>query len=160
MTREHDISLTYLQSLLEDVFNLLEVGLLIRIEHQILEVLSLQLAYSLPLTHSPAFARTSHLFLCPNAMQVLDCGGCPWGQVSIKSMPMRSSARQRTRSSRRPCRPHRSSRRGYRPWRVRSSLMVYQCGKGRCASRRRHPRRTWRSPPFPMRRYRVRPRSR
>ena len=42
MTREHDISLTYLQSLLEDVFNLLEVGLLIRIEHQILEVLSLQ----------------------------------------------------------------------------------------------------------------------
>jgi len=39
MTREHETSLSYLHSLVSDVFNLLEVGLLIRIEHQLLEVL-------------------------------------------------------------------------------------------------------------------------
>ena len=71
MTREHDISLTYLQSLLEDVFNLLEVGLLIRIEHQILEVLSLQLAYSLPLTHSPATLRA---YVAPFPLPQCDAG--------------------------------------------------------------------------------------
>ena len=31
-------------------------------------------------------------------------GGCPWTPGNIKSTPTRSSARQRTRSSRRPCR--------------------------------------------------------
>lgn len=42
MTREQETSLTYLHSLLENVFNLLEVGLLVKIEHQILEVLNSQ----------------------------------------------------------------------------------------------------------------------
>ena len=83
-------------------------------------------------------------------------GGSPWGQ-DIKSMPTRSSAWQRTRSSRRPSRPHRSSGRGKRPWILRSSLTVHRCGKGRSlsTSRRRHPRRTTTrsSAPFPMRRH-------
>ena len=128
MTREHETSLSYLHSLVSDVFNLLEVGLLIRIEHQLLEVQSSQpvLTHSLALAplpqHSPMRCRC-WTGGCP----------CPWGQ-GIKSMPMRSSARQRKRSSRRPCRPHKSSCRGRRPWIVR-------------------PRRTRRSPQFPMRRH-------
>jgi len=43
MTREHTPSLALLHSLLEDVFNLLKVELLIRIEHQLLEVLEWRL---------------------------------------------------------------------------------------------------------------------
>ena len=41
-------------------------------------------------------------------------GGCPWGEGIISRTPTRSSARQRTRSRRRPtpCRPHRSFCRG------------------------------------------------
>ena len=39
MTREHTLSLIFLHSLLEDVFNLLDVELLILIESQLLEVL-------------------------------------------------------------------------------------------------------------------------
>ena len=42
MTREQETSLTYLHSLLANVFNSLEVGLLVKIEHQILEVLNSQ----------------------------------------------------------------------------------------------------------------------
>ena len=42
MTREHTLSLIFLQSLLEDVFNLLDVERLILIESQLLEVLSSQ----------------------------------------------------------------------------------------------------------------------
>ena len=42
MTREHTLSLIFLQSLLEDVFNLLYVERLILIESQLLEVLSSQ----------------------------------------------------------------------------------------------------------------------
>ena len=128
MTREHETSLSYLHSLVSDVFNLLEVGLLIRIEHQLLEVQSSQpvLTHSLALAplpqHSPMRCRC-WTGGCP----------CPWGQ-GTKSMPMRSSARQRKRSSRRPCRPHKSSCRGRRPWIVR-------------------PRRMRRSPQFPMRRH-------
>ena len=49
MTREHETSLSYLHSLVSDVFNLLEVGLLIRIEHQLLEVQSSQ-----PVLNSPS----------------------------------------------------------------------------------------------------------
>ena len=68
---------------MQDVFNLLDVRLLSRIEHQLLEVLSSQ-----PAPYSPT-ASTSHLFapqpmrrkrlaphsslpLCANAVQVLD----------------------------------------------------------------------------------------
>ena len=134
MTREHETSLSYLHSLVSDVFNLLEVGLLIRIEHQLLEVHSSQPALNpqpRPCTFASAFPDACRCWTggCP----------CPRGQ-GIKSMPMRSSARQRKRSSRRPCRPHKSSCRGRRPWIVR-------------------PRRTRRSPQCPMRR-RERRRSR
>jgi hypothetical protein len=123
MTREHETSLSYLHSLVSDVFNLLEVGLLIRIEHQLLEVQSSQPVLNpqpRPRTFASAFPVRCRCWTggCP----------CPWGQ-GIKSMPMRSSARQRKRSSRRPCRPHKSSCRGRRPWIVR-------------------PRRTRRSPQF------------
>ena len=151
MTREQHLPLSYLHSLVKDVFNLLEVRLLVRIEHQLLEVQSSQPAPN-P-TASP-----SHLCLSLPAPMRRRCwaGGFPWGQ-DIKSMPTRSSAWQRTRSSRRPCRPHRSSGRGKRPWILRSSLTVHRCGKGRSlsTSRRRHPRRTTtrRSAPFPMRRH-------
>ena len=60
MTREHTLSLIFLHSLLEDVFNLLDVEQLILIEIQLLEVLISQHA---PITHSPALARNSHLCL-------------------------------------------------------------------------------------------------
>ena len=60
MTREHTLSLIFLHSLLEDVFNLLDVEQLILIEIQLLEVLISQPA---PITHSPALARNSHLCL-------------------------------------------------------------------------------------------------
>ena len=135
MTREHETSLSYLHSLVSDVFNLLEVGLLIRIEHQLLEVHSSQPALNpqpRPRTFASAFPDACRCWTggCP----------CPWGQA-IKSMPMRCSARQRKRSSRRPCRPHKSSCRGRRPWIVR-------------------PRRTRRSPQCPMRRHERRRSSR
>ena len=58
MTREHETSLSYLHSLVSDVFNLLEVGLLIRIEHQLLEVHSSQPALNpqpRPRTFASAF---------------------------------------------------------------------------------------------------------
>ena len=42
MTREQHLPLSYLHSLVKDVFNLLEVRLLVRIEHQLLEVQSSQ----------------------------------------------------------------------------------------------------------------------
>ena len=149
MTRDQQpASLSYLHSLVQDVFNLLEVRLLVRIEHQLLEVQSSQPAPN-P-TASP-----SHLCLSLPAPMRRRCwaGGFPWGQ-DINSMPTRSSARQRTRSLRRPCRPHRSSGRGNRPWILRSSLTVHRCGKGRSlsTSRRGHPRRTTTtrcSAPFP-----------
>lgn len=38
MTRDNDLRLPYLHCLLMDVFNLLEVGLLVKLEHQLLEV--------------------------------------------------------------------------------------------------------------------------
>lgn len=38
LTRDSDLRLPYLHSLLKDVFNLLEVGLLVKLEHQLLEV--------------------------------------------------------------------------------------------------------------------------
>ena len=66
MTREHETSLSYLHSLVSDVFNLLEVGLLIRIEHQLLEVQSSQPVLNpqpRPRTLASAF---------PDAVQVLD----------------------------------------------------------------------------------------
>ena len=60
MTREHETSLSYLHSLVSDVFNLLEVGLLIRIEHQLLEVQSSQPVLNpqpRPRTFASAFPR-------------------------------------------------------------------------------------------------------
>ena len=67
MTREQHLPLSYLHSLVKDVFNLLEVRLLVRIEHQLLEVQSSQPAPN-P-TASP-----SHLCLSipQYAVQVLD----------------------------------------------------------------------------------------
>ena len=66
MTREHETSLSYLHSLVSDVFNLLEVGLLIRIEHQLFEVQSSQPVLN-PQPRPRAFASAF-----PDAVQVLD----------------------------------------------------------------------------------------
>ena len=66
MTREQHLPLSYLHSLVKDVFNLLEVRLLVRIEHQLLEVQSSQPAPSL--TASPSHLASASL---PNAAQVL-----------------------------------------------------------------------------------------
>jgi len=38
LTRDSDLRLPYLHGLLMDIFNLLEVGLLVQLEHQLLEV--------------------------------------------------------------------------------------------------------------------------
>jgi len=71
VSREAEPRLSYLHSRVQDVFNLLEVALLSRIEHQLLEVLSSQPAP----TYSPT-ASTSHLFapqpVCQCVVQVLD----------------------------------------------------------------------------------------
>ena len=48
VSREGDSSLSYLLSRVQDVFNLLDVRLLSRIEHQLLEVLSSQPAPTAP----------------------------------------------------------------------------------------------------------------
>ena len=74
MTREHETSLSYLHSLVSDVFNLLEVGLLIRIEHQLLEVQSSQ-----PVLNPQPRPRTSASAF-PDAVQVLDWRMPKWGQ--------------------------------------------------------------------------------
>jgi hypothetical protein len=75
MTREHTLSLIFLHSLLEDVFNLLDVELLILIERQLLEVLSSQPAHN-PQPCSRAYCTFASLLthsLPPhNAMQVLE----------------------------------------------------------------------------------------
>ena len=66
MTREHETSLSYLHSLVSDVFNLLEVGLLIRIEHQLLEVHSSQPALNpqpRPRTFASAFPDASNPYV-------------------------------------------------------------------------------------------------
>ena len=71
VSRDGAHSLRDLHSRVQDVFNLLEVALLSRIEHQLLEVLSSQPAP----TYSPT-ASTSHLFapqpVCQCGVQVLD----------------------------------------------------------------------------------------
>ena len=69
VSREGDSSLSYLLSRVQDVFNLLDVRLLSRIEHQLLEVLSSQPA---PVAPQPR----PRISLCPtavcaNAVQVL-----------------------------------------------------------------------------------------
>ena len=93
--------LSYLLGRVQDVFNLLDVTLLSRIEHQLLEVLSSQPA---PIAPQPR----PRISLPHSACAPMRCrcwtGGCPWTPGNIKSTPTRSSARQRTRSSRRPCR--------------------------------------------------------
>ena len=95
-----DLSLSYLLSRVQDVFNRLDVTRLSRIEHQLLKVLSSQPA---PIAPQPR-PRIS----LPHSCAPMRCrcwtGGCPWTPGNIKSTPTRSSARQRTRSSRRPCR--------------------------------------------------------
>ena len=48
VSREAEPRLSYLHSRVQDVFNLLEVALLSRIEHQLLEVLSSQPAPTAP----------------------------------------------------------------------------------------------------------------
>ena len=67
VSREGDLSLSYLRSRVQDVFNLLDVTLLTRIEHQLLEVLSSQPA---PVAPQPR-PRISLPHLCANAVQVL-----------------------------------------------------------------------------------------
>ena len=101
VSREAEPRLSYLHSRVQDVFNLLDVTLLSRIEHQLLEVLSSQPA---PIAPQPR-PRISLPHSCASPMRCR-CwtGGCPWTPGNIKSTPTRSSARQRTRSSRRPCR--------------------------------------------------------
>ena len=74
MTREHTLSLALLHSLLEDVFNLLDVELLIKIENQLLEVLSSQPAPN-PQPRSRAYVAPLPHSACPGpnyAMQVLE----------------------------------------------------------------------------------------
>ena len=70
MSREGDSSLSCLHCRVQDVFNLLDVTLLSRIEHQLLEVLSSQPA---PIAPQPR-PRISlpHSHVCANAVQVLD----------------------------------------------------------------------------------------
>ena len=65
--REGELSLSYLLSRVQDVFNLLDVTLPSRIEQQLLEVLSSQ---SAPIAPQPR-PRIS-LPLCANAVQVMD----------------------------------------------------------------------------------------
>ena len=103
MSREGDTSICCLLSRVQDVFNLLDVTLLTRIEHQLLEVLSSQPA---PIAPQPRPRISLSHSLCANGPMRCRCwaGGCPWTPGNIKSTPTRSSARQRTRSSRRPCR--------------------------------------------------------
>ena len=106
-------SLSSLHSRVKDLFNLLELELLARIERQLLEVLGSQPA---PVTSQ----RLALAPLPPSPRPTMRCrcwtGGCPWGEGIINRTPTRSSARQRTRSTRRPtlCRPHRSFFRGNR----------------------------------------------
>ena len=68
VSREGDTSLCCLLSRVQDVFNLLDVRLLSRIEHQLLEVLSSQPA---PVAHSLDLASLCPTALCANAVQVL-----------------------------------------------------------------------------------------
>ena len=80
--REEALSLCYLLSRVQDVFNLLDVTLLSRIEQQLLEVLSSQPAPIAPqprprisLPHSQCGGSAlphSSLPLCANAVQVMD----------------------------------------------------------------------------------------
>ena len=102
VSRDADPRLSSLHSCVQDVFNLLDVTLLSRIEHQLLEVLSSQPA---PIAPQPARPRISlpHSLCAPMRCRCWT-GECPWTPGNIKSTPTRSSARQRTRSSRRPCR--------------------------------------------------------
>ena len=94
-------SLSNLLSRVQDVFNLLDVTLLSGIEHQLLEVLSSQPA---PIAPQPRPRISLPHSLCAPMRCRCWTGGCPWTPGNIKSTPTRSSARQRTRSSRRPCR--------------------------------------------------------
>ena len=68
MTREHTLSLIFLHSLLEDVFNLLDVELLILIESQLLEVLSSQPAPN-PQPRSRAYVAPLPHSACPGPMR-------------------------------------------------------------------------------------------
>ena len=94
-------SLSNLLSRVQDVFNLLDVTLLSRIEHQLLEVLSSQPA---PIAPQPRPRISLPHSLCAPMRCRCWTGGCPRTPGNIKSTPTRSSARQWTRSSRRPCR--------------------------------------------------------
>ena len=67
--REEAPSLSYLLSRVQDVFNLLDVTLLSRIEQQLLEVLSSQPA---PIAPQPRPRISLPHTLCTNAVQVLD----------------------------------------------------------------------------------------
>ena len=113
--REEVASLSYLLSRVQDVFNLLDVRLLSRIEQQLLEVLSSQPAPSAPRPHLASLCPTAYV---RQTVPMMRCrrwtGGSPWRPGNIKPTPTSSSAWQRTRSSRRPCRPHRYSCRGNR----------------------------------------------
>ena len=68
VSREGDCSISCLLSRVQDVFNLLDVTLLSRIEHQLLEVLSSQPA---PLAPQPRPRISLPHSLCANAVQVL-----------------------------------------------------------------------------------------
>ena len=68
VSREGDTSLCCLLSRVQDVFNLLDVRLLSRIEQQLLEVLSSQPA---PVAHSLDLASLCPTPGCANAVQVL-----------------------------------------------------------------------------------------
>ena len=70
--REEAPSLRELHSRVQDVFNLLEVRLLSRIEQQLLEVLSSQPAPSAPQPHLASLCPTACVPNRANAVQVLD----------------------------------------------------------------------------------------
>jgi len=153
MTREHDISLTYLQSLLEDVFNLLEVGLLIRIEHQTREVLSLQ-----PAPHPQPRLRA---YVAPFPLPQCDAGARLWrlpmgaGQYQEYADAIFCAAADALLA------PPMQAPQVLSPWLspVESTVLVDGLPMWQGALRLA-PQTSARSPPFPMRRYRVRPRSR
>ena len=68
VSREGDLSLSYLLSRVRDVFTLLDDTLLARIEHQLLKVLSSQPA---PIAPEPRPRISLPHSLCANAVQVL-----------------------------------------------------------------------------------------
>ena len=98
VSREADLRLSHFHCRVQDVFNLLDVRLLSRIEHQLLEVLSSQPA---PMAPQPARPRIS----LPHSLCVHQCGAGAGlanahGRRAISSLRRRALRRGSGRASR------------------------------------------------------------